>query len=68
MTPIFGSANEIILICELKNLNPTPRQSFSDMGHLCISSTLEDQELSLQFSCPRESWLSSSQGLESLPV
>ena len=56
----FWFVNEIFLTF--------PKHNFSDMGHPCILSTLEDQVLSLQFSCPHESLLSSYQGLESLPV
>lgn len=42
--------------------------SFSDMGRPCILSTMEDQELSLQLSCPRESLLSGPQGMGNWPV
>jgi hypothetical protein len=38
------------------------------MGHPCKLNTMEDQELSLQFSRPRESLQPGSQGMESWPI
>lgn len=38
------------------------------MDHPCILSKMEDQELSQQLSCPRESLLSNPQGMGNWPV
>jgi hypothetical protein len=38
------------------------------MGRPCKLNTMEDQELSLRFSHPRESLLPGSQGMENWPI